>query len=75
MMKAVLRDTGVLVGLADGRSIGNGRFEVTAWEELSDAEETPAEGSVGSTEENRVAPRRKKVREMQEAASVNGSEH
>jgi hypothetical protein len=28
-MRQVVEDSGVLVGLADGRSIGNGRFEVT----------------------------------------------
>jgi hypothetical protein len=34
-MRAVLNDTGVLVGLADGRSIGYGRFEVTSFEVLN----------------------------------------
>lgn len=42
-MEAVLRDTGILVGLADGRSIGFGRFEIVEvqYEDI-DAEETPA---------------------------------
>jgi len=41
-MKAVLNDAGVLVGLADGRTIGYGRFEVQSFEELINAPETTA---------------------------------
>ena len=41
-MKAVLNDAGVLTGLADGRSIGYGRFEVEEFEELSDAKKKTA---------------------------------
>lgn len=33
-MQAVLNDAGVLVGIADGRSIGFGRFTVESYEEL-----------------------------------------
>lgn len=33
-MRAVLNDAGVLVGIADGRSIGFGRFAVESFEEL-----------------------------------------
>lgn len=33
-MRAVLNDAGVLVGIADGRSIGFGRFEVVSFEEI-----------------------------------------
>jgi hypothetical protein len=33
-MRAVLNDAGVLVGIADGRSIGFGRFEVVGFEEI-----------------------------------------
>lgn len=33
-MRAVLNDAGVLVGIADGRSIGYGRFTVEAFEEI-----------------------------------------
>jgi hypothetical protein len=33
-MQAVLNDAGVLVGIADGRSIGFGRFNVESFEEL-----------------------------------------
>lgn len=40
-MRAVVRDTGILCGLADGRSIGYGRFEVEQFEEL-DAQEAHA---------------------------------
>jgi hypothetical protein len=36
-MRAVLNDAGTLVGLADGRSVGYGRFEVQRFEEVSDA--------------------------------------
>jgi hypothetical protein len=32
-MRAILRDAGVLVGIADGRSVGFGRFEVVKFEE------------------------------------------
>lgn len=35
-MKSVVKDTGILVGLADGRSIGYGRFEVIEFEVLDD---------------------------------------
>lgn len=30
-MESVLKDAGTLIGLADGRSIGNGRFVVDSW--------------------------------------------
>ncbi len=60
-MKAVINDASVLTGIGDGRSVGNGRFDVVAFEELTDAEETTAEGSVGSTPVNRVAKRQKEV--------------
>jgi len=40
-MKAVLNDAGTLVGLADGRSVGYGRFAVESFEVL-DAEATTA---------------------------------
>jgi hypothetical protein len=40
-MEAAARDAGAFVGLADGRSMGNGRFEVESFEVLS-AEETAA---------------------------------
>ena len=35
-MQAVLNDAGILVGIADGRSIGFGRFTVESFEELTD---------------------------------------
>lgn len=41
-MKAVWNDAGTLVGLADGRSIGFGRFEVLKFDELSDEEKKPS---------------------------------
>ena len=40
-MRAVITDAGTLVGLADGRSIGFGRFEVANFEEMSDEEKKP----------------------------------
>jgi hypothetical protein len=40
-MKAVLNDAGTLVGLADGRGIGYGRFDIVRFEEL-DAKEAAA---------------------------------
>lgn len=36
-MRAVLNDAGTLVGLADGRSVGYGRFTVVNFAELSDS--------------------------------------
>lgn len=41
-MRAVLIDAGTLVGLADGRSIGFGRFSTLSFEVLSDAKEKAA---------------------------------
>jgi hypothetical protein len=67
-MRAIINDASTLTGIGDGRSIGFGRFMVTKWEEVQDAEETPAEGSVGGPTENRLEPRRKKVRPVQEEA-------
>jgi hypothetical protein len=40
-MKAVLNDAGVLVGLADGRAVGYGRFTVESFE-VQDAQEATA---------------------------------
>lgn len=74
-MRAVLNDASVLTGLGDGRSIGNGRFEVIAYEELTDAEEATAEGSVGPAEGDSLEPRRKKVRAVQHAAEADGVPH
>ncbi len=72
VMRTALRDTGVLVGLADGRSVGNGRFAVLSWEELAHAEEAAAEGSVAETPSDHVGKGRKKVRAVPEAAEVDG---
>jgi hypothetical protein len=74
-MKAVIRDASILVGFADGRSVGNGRFEVISYTELDGAEETPAEGSVGETPADSVASRRKAVRQVLETAVDNGMPH
>jgi hypothetical protein len=41
-MRAVLTDAGTLVGLADGRSIGYGRFDVKKFDELPDAKKKTA---------------------------------
>ena len=41
-MKAVLNDAGTLVGLADGRGVGYGRFDVTDFEVLSAEASTAA---------------------------------
>lgn len=67
-MKGVLRDAGILVGLADGRGIGNGRFVVESYIELdgeeegeSDAEEAASEGGVGPVAPDRVGKGRKKL--------------
>lgn len=71
-MRAVLNDASVLVGLADGRGIGNGRFKVLSWEELTDAEEETAPRSVESPAPDRVGAGRKKVRAVPEAVGANG---
>jgi hypothetical protein len=39
-MKAVVTDAGTLVGLADGRNVGYGRFDVISFEELGAKEKT-----------------------------------
>jgi hypothetical protein len=41
-MRAILHDAGTLVGLADGRNIGYGRFEIDAFEILNNAKEAAA---------------------------------
>lgn len=42
LLKSILRDAGNLVGLADARKIGFGRFEVIGFEESAYAEESSA---------------------------------
>lgn len=39
-MRSILNDAGTLIGLSDGRSVGNGRFDVLEFNEL-DAKEAP----------------------------------
>lgn len=75
-MKAVIGDAGKLVGLADGRTVGNGRFVMTAWEELEyteeemdGAEEEAAAGSLAGTPGDRLEKRRQGM-----LALPNGSE-
>ena len=41
-MRAVLNDAGTLVGLADGRSVGYGRFKVEKFEDVSDTNKEPS---------------------------------
>ena len=76
-MRAVLNDAAVLVGIGDGRSLGKGRFTVVAFEELTDAEEATAEGSVGEVTADRVDQGRKKVHAtgMREATPAEGRPH
>jgi len=74
-MRAVVNDASILVGLADGRSVGNGRFAVLKFEELVDAVEATAEGSVGSTARDRLASGQKAVPTVPEATDANGSAH
>lgn len=73
-MRAVINDASTLVGLADGRGMGMGRFEVLAWE-VQDAEETTTEGSLGEPAADRVGAGRKKVRPVLETAGANGVPH
>lgn len=74
-MRAVLNDASILVGIGDGRSVGNGRFEVVAFEELSNAEEATAPRSVESVAPDRVGTRRKGVRPVQSVAEADGVSH
>lgn len=71
-MRAVINDASTLVGIADGRSIGMGRFEVLLWEMVQDAEETTTEGSVGHAPRNRLDSGRDDMRPLQEAGVANG---
>lgn len=41
-MRSVIQDAGLLVGVANGRSLGYGRFEVVSFQEVSGAEESVA---------------------------------
>ncbi len=68
-MQAILNDASVLTGLGDGRAVGNGRFDVVAFEELTDAEETTAEGSMASAPVNRVGKGRKEMQALPNGAS------
>lgn len=61
VMRAILNDAAILVGIGDGRSVGNGRFEVLKYEELTDAEEEAASGSVEDAPSDRVGKKRKGV--------------
>jgi hypothetical protein len=74
-MRAVLRDASVLVGIGDGRSVGNGRFEVLAYEELTGAEEEAAAGGMGELAPDRVGKGRKGVRPLPAAAGADGMPH
>lgn len=64
-MRAAIIDAGRFAGLGDGLSVGNGRFAIESYEELTDAEEAPAEGSLGESAPDRVAKGRKKVSAVQ----------
>ncbi len=75
IMRAILNDASALVGLADGRGIGMGRFEVIKWEEEGDAEETPAERNLGSDAGESLPKGRRKVRSVQTAAAADNGEH
>jgi hypothetical protein len=72
LMRKILDDAAILVGLGDGRSVGNGRFEVLKFEELTDAETTTADGGMDGPAPDRLGKRRKKVRPVPDAADANG---
>lgn len=61
VMRSVLNDGATLTGIGDGRSIGMGRFEVLKWEELTDAQQEAAPGSVGRDAAEGVGKGRRKV--------------
>lgn len=71
-MRAVLNHAGTLAGFGDGLSVGNGRFEVISYEELTDAEETSAAGSMASDTPDHLGKGRQKVRSVREAVEVDG---
>lgn len=57
-MQAVAIDAGRFEGVGDGRKIGCGRFEVTAFDPLpegTNAEKTPAKGRLGTNEGKNLA--------------------
>lgn len=72
VMRLVLNRASTLAGLGDGISVGNGRFEVLSYEEVSDAEETAAVGNLEEPPKNRVAPRQKKMPKVPEVVETNG---
>lgn len=77
-MQAILLDASTLIGLADGRAVGNGRFDITDYTELTggqdDAEEAPTEGSVADEPPaDRVGKGRKKVPALSGTTEVDGS--
>jgi hypothetical protein len=74
-MRAVLNDASILVGLGDGRSVGNGRFAILKFEELTDAEETTAAGSVAPAAEDSLDAGQEEMPPVREAADLNGSAH
>lgn len=53
-MRSVMNDASTLIGLADGRGVGNGRFKILEWAELKDAKEEATKGNMGSTSQNRL---------------------
>jgi hypothetical protein len=75
VMRSVLRDASILVGVGDGRSVGNGRFEIVSYTELTDAEEATAEGSVGEDSGDRLGEGQEEVSPVSEAAELNGVPH
>lgn len=75
VMRAVLIDASILVGLGDGRSVGNGRFAILQFEELTDAKETPAEGRVEPIERDCLESGQEKVPAVQDARESGGSAH
>ena len=68
---AVLNDAGKLVGLADGRAMGRGRFEVLKTEELNAEEKTTAADLEGAPK-NRLEEGSEQMRPV--LAGVNGGD-
>lgn len=74
-MKAILRDAGVYCGLGDGTKIGCGRFQVVAYRELEDAEETPTARIVEEDEGEDLEPRREKVHPLPNGSKAKPMPH
>lgn len=74
-MRTILKNASILAGICDGRGRGAGRFTVISFEELADAEETTAEGDMGSPPGDSLEEGQEEVCALQDAGLFNGVSH